>query len=76
MDYDLRSYFKLLKDPRRPQGQRYSLENILTIVIMAILSGCQGLRGFTRFASSNEPELVSLFNLKHGVPVIILFRAF
>lgn len=75
MDYDLRSYFKLLKDPRRPQGQRHSLENILTIVIMAILSGCQGLRGFARFASSNEPELVSLFNLKHGVPCYYTFQS-
>lgn len=68
MDYDIRQYFKMLEDPRRPQGQRHSLEDILTIVIMAILSGYQGFRGFARFAKSNEEELVDVLNLKHGVP--------
>ena len=75
MDYNLRDYFQSLKDPRRAQGQRHSLENILTIVIMAILSGYQGLRGFARFASSNEDELVSLLNLKHGVPCYYTFHS-
>lgn len=74
MDYNLRDYFSGLKDPRRGQGQRHSLENILTIVIMAILSGHQGLRGFARFASSNKTELVNLLNLKHGVPCYQTFH--
>jgi hypothetical protein len=74
MDYDLRTYFRTLKDPRRGQGQRHSLENILTIVIMAILSGYQGLRGFTRFAKSNETDLIELLNLKHGVPTYQTFH--
>ena len=74
MEYNLRTYFSTLTDPRRGQGQRHSLENILTIVIMAILSGYQGLRGFTRFAKSNETELVSVLNLKHGVPTYQTFH--
>ena len=75
MTYQLEEFIDHLHDPRRGQGQRHSLRNVLTIVIMAILSGYQGLRGFARFASANESELKSLLQLKHGVPCFFTFRA-
>ena len=42
---------------------------------MAIISGEQGLRGFSRFAASNESELTEILNLKHGIPCFFTFRA-
>lgn len=74
MQYNLKAFFSTLSDPRRPQGQRHSLENILTIVIMAIISGHQGIRGFERFALNNAPELTEVLGLKHGVPCYYTFQ--
>jgi hypothetical protein len=75
MHYQIQDFYNSLSDPRRGQGQRHSLENILTIVLMAILSGYNGLRGFARFASSNEAELTSTLKLKHGVPCYYTFHS-
>jgi len=68
MQYNLLEFIESLEDPRRTQGQRYTLVALVSIIIMAIISGNQGLRDFTRFAKSNEEELVEVFQLKHGVP--------
>lgn len=64
-----------INDPRRGQGQRHSLQNILIIIIMAIISGHQGLRGFARFASNNESALAEVLDLKHGVPCYYTFHS-
>lgn len=61
-------FFAALEDPRRGQGQRHSFANIMTIVIMAILTGEQGFRGFHRFAKSNVEELSEVLEMKHGIP--------
>jgi hypothetical protein len=74
MQYKMFEFFTSLSDPRRAQGQRHRLEDILVIVIMAILSGHQGLRGFTRFARANAEELTAVLKLKHGVPGFSTFR--
>jgi DDE_Tnp_1-associated len=74
MDYNIKEFFSTLTDPRRGQGQRHSLQNILTIVIMAILSGHQGIRGFARFAENNEKELTEVLSLRHGVPCYYTFQ--
>lgn len=68
MNYKLFEFFSSLEDPRRGQGQRHELSNILTIVIMAILTGEQGFRGFSRFAKSNTEELNAALEMKHGTP--------
>lgn len=75
MKYKLYEFLKSLEDPRRGQGQRHRLEDVLVIVLMSILSGHQGLRGFTRFAKANEEELTEIMNLKHGVPCYYTFRS-
>lgn len=76
MRYNLFEFFGSLSDPRRGQGQRHKFENILSIIIMAILSGHQGIRGFTRFARANATELTEALQLKHGVPGYSTFRSF
>jgi DDE_Tnp_1-associated len=75
MQYNLFNFISELNDPRRGQGQRHSLENVLVIVLMAILSGHQGLKGFARFAKSNARELSEVLQLKHGVPTYGTFRS-
>jgi len=74
MQYQLSDFFSGLKDPRRSQGQRHKLKDVLTIVIMAILSGHQGLRGFDRFARANADELTEVLHLKYGVPCFYTIR--
>ena len=74
MQYSLKDFFSTLTDPRRGQGQRHTLQNILIIVIMAIVSGHQGIRGFARFASSNKKELEQTLELKHSVPCYHTFQ--
>ncbi|MBK8923795.1 MAG: transposase family protein [Saprospirales bacterium] len=49
------------------QGQQHRLSVFLAMVIRLSLSH-QGLKAFTRFMKNNEEELVSIFQLKHGVP--------
>jgi len=74
MDYRISEFVGQLKDPRRKQGQRYSLDVLMVITLMGILSGHQSIKGLARFAQSNELELVEQLALKHGVPKYNTFR--
>jgi hypothetical protein len=71
MQYKIGDFFDSLQDPRRGQGQRHRFDDVLTIVLMAILSGHQGLR----FAKANATELTEVLELKYGVPCYFTFRA-
>ncbi len=75
MQYNLFEFLGDIHDSRRSQGQRFALTSVLSIVIMAILSGEIGLRGFERFAASNKRELIDAFHFKHGVPTFGTFRS-
>lgn len=75
MGYNLLDFFDGLTDTRRGQGQRHKLRDVLTIVIMAIISGQQGLQGFARFATNNVAELTEALKLKHGVPCFYTIRS-
>ena len=68
MNNNLCEFINSLPDNRRLQGRRHELANIIIIVIMAILSGHQGLKGFTRFARSNQKELEEVLTMRHGIP--------
>lgn len=68
MEYKMFEFFNMFEDPRRGQGQRHKFHHVLTIVMMAILSGHKDYRGFSRFSESNEVELTKLLKLKHGAP--------
>lgn len=74
MDCKIQDFISALKDPRRGQGQRHKFEHIIVISLMAILSGHQGLQGISRFARSNSEELITIFNMKHGIPKFNTFR--
>jgi predicted transposase YbfD/YdcC len=50
-----------IPDFRRPQGRIHSLQQILVIIIMALMSGYLGYRAMGDFAMRNQNELVKLF---------------
>ncbi|HRI26749.1 MAG TPA: ISAs1 family transposase [Chitinophagales bacterium] len=71
---NITTFTKLFNDPRRGQGQRHRLHDIIVIMLMAILTGHQSIKGFARFAKSNRAELIAHLGLKHGVPSFNTFR--
>ena len=57
-----------IKDKRRRQGTRHSLENILLTVIIGIMSGYHGYRSMEDFCERYEEELnATLGYPKHGL---------
>jgi hypothetical protein len=74
MNYQIRDFINKLADPRKGQGQRHKLEDIILIVLLSFFSGHQGLKGMARFAKSNASELTEVLHLKHGVPKYNTFR--
>jgi DDE_Tnp_1-associated/Transposase DDE domain len=56
-----KNLFELLreiKDTRRKQGQRYNLQALLLIIIMAIMQGARSERAVSRFAKNNQKSLI------------------
>ncbi len=52
-----------LKDHRRCQGRRHSIQIVVIIIMMAIMSGAKGERAVTRFAKNNEDELIEILKI-------------
>jgi hypothetical protein len=67
--------FAGLTDPRRPEGRRIRLEQLLALVIIANLCGHYGYRPVARFCQSHHALLKEAFSLKHGVPSYVTFRS-
>ena len=59
-------YLSLIEDPRRLQGQRHELRNILLITLMSIMSGYIGYRAIGDFMKRNKKGLLSSLNPKKG----------
>ena len=58
-----------IKDNRRRQGTRHSLDHILLTVIIGTMSGYYGYRGMEDFCASHEKQLLlALGDPKHGIP--------
>lgn len=55
---------KDLKDSRREQGKMHSLEMIITISLMSIMSGNTSIRSMGIFAQRHKKDLCDLFKLK------------
>lgn len=57
-----------IKDTRRAQGRRHSLDNILLTVILGTMSGYYGYRALDDFRDRYNDEIrLALGNPKHGV---------
>ncbi len=55
---NLMEYLGRISDPRRPQGQRHSLELILLLALMSIMSGYIGYRAIGDFIRRNREGLL------------------
>jgi predicted transposase YbfD/YdcC len=62
-----------LPDPRRKQGQRYPLESVVVIALMATVCGCDDGESMQRWGECNEEWLSSFLELPHGVPTQDVF---
>jgi predicted transposase YbfD/YdcC len=66
---DPRPYFANLPDPRREtRNKLHSLQDILMIVLSAILSGIEDWVGMQTFAQEREAWLRSFLRLPNGIP--------
>lgn len=70
----LEECFANLKDPRRGQGLRTDLTQVLIMTVMSYLCGHFGYRGIARFCKLNEELFSKELSLRHGVPSHVTFR--
>jgi DDE_Tnp_1-associated len=61
-------YLSQIPDFRIKKGQRHKLADILSMLIMAVLSGRKSKKSISRFLNKNNAVLTTLFGLKHGTP--------
>jgi hypothetical protein len=66
--------FLTVKDPRRAEGCRTSLEQIFSMVIISYLCGYTGYRPVATFSKSYEDLFTEELGLKHPVPSYVTFR--
>ena len=74
-DQDIIVLLRTLKDYRRKQGKRHSLETVLLIIIMGIMSGAKGERAIARFAENNKKDLIKALKIKRKeIPTRYVFK--
>lgn len=61
-------YFAELPDPRRAQGRRHKLPDILAIALCAVLCGADDFTEIEEFGETREAWLRGFLELPHGIP--------
>jgi predicted transposase YbfD/YdcC len=64
----LAEHFGGLEDPRRGQGQRHRLMDIVVIAICAVVCGAEGWVDVAEFGQSKEAWFRSFLELPNGIP--------
>jgi predicted transposase YbfD/YdcC len=59
----LRSYLEQLDDPRKARGVRYSLVDVLTLLILAKLGGEDSMKGMAEWVRLREATLIRLLGI-------------
>lgn len=72
--HSLYHYLSQIPDFRRVKSRRHSLAPVLSMLIMATLSGTKGMRGMARFMLRHQAAFVPFFELRHGVPCYATLR--
>jgi len=65
-----------IRDPRRDQGKRISLEQMISLIIISGLCGHFGGRGVARFARNYSKTFKELLKLKHKEPSHVTISEF
>ena len=72
----LLDHLATVPDPRRPQGRRYPLPQMLAMVLMAMMSGHHGYRPTERFIHDNADDLRRLLGWpRQAMPSNVTLRA-
>jgi predicted transposase YbfD/YdcC len=61
-------------DPRAARGVRHRLDEMLVIVLIAVICGAEDCEDIVEFGQGKEPWLRTFLGLKHGVPSEDTFR--
>ena len=64
----LMEHFGSLEDPRRAQGRRHNLLDIVTMTICAVVAGAEGWDDVELFAQCKEDWLRRFLELPNGIP--------
>ncbi|MEM6527319.1 MAG: ISAs1 family transposase, partial [Chloroflexota bacterium] len=62
------SYFANLEDPRTGNNIAHSLENVVTIAILAVICGADGWVDVERYGKAKKDWLATFLNLENGIP--------
>lgn len=61
------------RDPRRKQGQRYSLPLVLMCMFLGCICGANSATGFERWSEAHHSRLKLFFEMPHGTPTQDVF---
>ena len=61
-------HFEHVKDPRRDQGKRHKLEDIITLTISGIVCGANNWVEIEEYGKSKREWLSTFLELPHGIP--------
>ena len=64
----LMNHFGSLEDPRRPQGRRHNLLDIIAMTICAVVAGAEGWDGVELFARYKAHWFSRFLELPNGIP--------
>ena len=65
---NLLQHFSGLEDPRRPQGRRHNLLDIIAMTICAVVAGAEGWDDVELFAQCKEDWFRTFLELPNGIP--------
>ena len=64
----LMQHFSSLEDPRRPQGRRHNLLDIIAMTICAVVAGAEGGDDVELFPQCKEDWFRTFLELPNGIP--------
>lgn len=65
---DLRKLFDEIPDPRVQRTRRHRLTDVLLLVLLGTVAGCEGWDEIVEFSRERETELREVLALPHGIP--------
>lgn len=68
MAHSIQRYFAGLPDPRRGQGKRHSLSDMLVIAVTAVLCAADSWADVAEFGRAKQKWFKSFLDLPHGIP--------
>lgn len=67
-DLSLLEHFSVITDPRRTCGKLHKLEKVLSLTVLAIISGAESWVDVEEFGWCHEEWLSSFLDLENGIP--------